>query len=412
MTSSRERMSVAEFASLVALLTSLIALSIDAMLPALPQIAADLAVGNPNDAQLVIGLFLLGNAFGQLFFGPLSDTFGRKPVIVAGLSLFLVGCAVSVFAESFSMLLLGRVLQGVGASGPRTVTMSMVRDLYSGRSMAQIMSISMSIFILVPMLAPALGQAIMLLMGWRYIFGTFILFGVLGLLWLLLRQPETLADSNRRPLRPAAIANGFVIVCRSRAALGYSLAIGTMFGAFIGFLSSIQQIFHDVFGVGIWFPYLFGLLAVFLGVASFLNSRIVMRFGMQKIVRLAMACSPVVSLMYLLICLLVNDPGLIAFMVWGALCFFGVGLCVGNINALAMEPLGEIAGLGAAVVGFFTSSVAVLVGIPLGRAYDGTQIPLIAGFIVLGLMGQILVHWAGHEKPCLLYTSPSPRDRG
>ena len=399
MTSSRERMSVAEFASLVALLTSLIALSIDAMLPALPQIAADLAVGNPNDAQLVIGLFLLGNAFGQLFFGPLSDTFGRKPVIVAGLSLFLVGCAVSVFAESFSMLLLGRVLQGVGASGPRTVTMSMVRDLYSGRSMAQIMSISMSIFILVPMLAPALGQAIMLLMGWRYIFGTFILFGALGLLWLLLRQPETLADGNRRPLRPAAIANGFVIVCRSRAALGYSLAIGTMFGAFIGFLSSIQQIFHDVFGVGKWFPYLFGLLAVFLGVASFLNSRIVMRFGMQKIVRLAMACSPVVSLMYLLICLLVNDPGLIAFMVWGALCFFGVGLCVGNINALAMEPLGEIAGLGAAVVGFFTSSVAVLVGIPLGRAYDGTQIPLIAGFIVLGLMGLILVHWAGHEKP-------------
>ena len=399
MTSSRERMSVAEFASLVALLTSLIALSIDAMLPALPQIAADLAVGTPNDAQLVIGLFLLGNAFGQLFFGPLSDTFGRKPVIVAGLSLFLVGCAVSVFAESFSMLLLGRVLQGVGASGPRTVTMSMVRDLYSGRSMAQIMSISMSIFILVPMLAPALGQAIMLLMGWRYIFGTFILFGALGLLWLLLRQPETLADGNRRPLRPAAIANGFVIVCRSRAALGYSLAIGTMFGAFIGFLSSIQQIFHDVFGVGKWFPYLFGLLAVFLGVASFLNSRIVMRFGMQKIVRLAMACSPVVSLMYLLICLLVNDPGLIAFMVWGALCFFGVGLCVGNINALAMEPLGEIAGLGAAVVGFFTSSVAVLVGIPLGRAYDGTQMPLIAGFIVLGLIGLILVHWAGHEKP-------------
>ena len=399
MTSSRERMSVAEFASLVALLTSLIALSIDAMLPALPQIAADLAVGNPNDAQLVIGLFLLGNAFGQLFFGPLSDTFGRKPVIVAGLSLFLVGCAVSVFAESFSMLLLGRVLQGVGASGPRTVTMSMVRDLYSGRSMAQIMSISMSIFILVPMLAPALGQAIMLLMGWRYIFGSFILFGVLGLLWLLLRQPETLADGNRRPLRPAAIANGFVIVCRSRAALGYSLAIGTMFGAFIGFLSSIQQIFHDVFSVGKSFPYLFGLLAVFLGVASFLNSRIVMRFGMQKIVRLAMACSPVVSLMYLLICLLVNDPGLITFMVWGALCFFGVGLCVGNINALAMEPLGEIAGLGAAVVGFFTSSVAVLVGIPLGRAYDGTQIPLIAGFIVLGLMGLILVHWAGHEKP-------------
>ena len=174
MSPSRERMSVAEFASLIALLTSLVALSIDAMLPALPQIAADLAVSDPNDAQLVIGLFLLGNAFGQLLFGPLSDTFGRKPVIVAGLSLFLIGCFVSVIAESFSVLLLGRVLQGVGASGPRTVSMSMVRDLYSGRSMARIMSISMSIFMLVPILAPALGQAIMLLVGWRYIFGTFI----------------------------------------------------------------------------------------------------------------------------------------------------------------------------------------------------------------------------------------------
>ena len=398
MTLSRERMSVAEFASLVALLTSLVALSIDAMLPALPQIASDLSVRDPNDAQLVIGLFLLGNAFGQLLFGPLSDAFGRNPVIVAGLLLFLIGCFVSVVAESFSVLLVGRVLQGVGASGPRTVTMSMVRDLYSGRSMARIMSISMSIFILVPMLAPALGQAIMLLMGWRYIFGTFILFGVLSLFWLLLRQPETLADDNRRPMRVTSLAKGFVTVCRSRAALGYSLAIGTMFGAFIGFLSSIQQIFQDVFGVGKWFPYLFGLLALFLGAASFLNSRIVMRFGMQKIVRLAMACSPVVSLVYLLTCLLVDDPGLIGFMVWGALCFFGVGLCVGNINALAMEPLGQIAGLGAAVVGFFTSAVAVLVGIPLGRAYDGTQLPLIAGFVILGVIGLGLVYYAGHDS--------------
>jgi len=395
---SRDRMSVAEFASLIALLTSLVALSIDAMLPALPQIGADLAVSDPNDAQLVIGLFLLGNAFGQLLFGPLSDAFGRKPVIVAGLSLFLIGCFVSVIAESFSVLLLGRVLQGVGASGPRTVSMSMVRDLYSGRSMARIMSISMSIFILVPTLAPALGQAIMLLVGWRYIFGSFIGFGVLGLFWLLLRQPETLADEHRRPMQLATLVSGFVTVYRSRAALGYSLAIGTMFGAFIGFLSSIQQIFQDAFGVGKWFPYLFAVLALFLGIASLLNSKIVMHFGMKKIVRLAMACSPLVSLVYLVICLSVADPGLIGFMVWGALCFFGVGLCIGNINALAMEPLGEIAGLGAAVVGFFSSFVAIMVGIPLGRAYDGTQLPLIAGFVLLGVVGLGLVYWAGRDS--------------
>lgn len=398
MSPSREHMSVAEFASLIALLTSLVALSIDAMLPALPQIAADLGVSDPNDAQLVIGLFLLGNAFGQLLFGPLSDTFGRKPVIVAGLLLFLIGCFVSVIAESFSVLLLGRVLQGVGASGPRTVSMSMVRDLYSGRSMARIMSISMSIFILVPTLAPALGQAIMLLVGWRYIFATFIVFGVLGLFWLLLRQPETLADDHRRPMQFATLVSGFVTVYRSRAALGYSLAIGTMFGAFIGFLSSVQQIFQDVFAVAKWFPYLFAILALFLGAASFLNSRIVMRYGMKQIVQLAMACSPVVSLIYLVICLSVDDPGLIGFMVWGALCFFGVGLCIGNINALAMEPLGQIAGLGAAVVGFSSSFVAILVGIPLGRAYDGTQLPLIAGFAILGVIGLSLVHWAGRDS--------------
>lgn len=398
MAPSRERMSVAEFASLVALLTSLVALSIDAMLPALPEIGSTLGVTQRNDTQLVIGLFLLGNAVGQLLFGPLSDAFGRKPAIVAGLTLFLLGCFISIIAESFATLLLGRVLQGVGASGPRTVSVSMIRDLYSGRSMARIMSISMSIFILVPIIAPALGQAIMWMVGWRYIFGTFILFGFLGLFWLLIRQPETLADKHRRPIRLTTLLNGFITVCRSRAALGYSLAMGTTFGAFVGFLSSVQQIFQDTFEVGKWFPYLFAVMALFTGAASLLNARIVMRFGMQKIVRLAMGCSLVVSLTYLAVCLLFDSPGLIGFMVWGAFSFFGIGLCFSNINALAMEPLGHIAGLGAAIVGFFSSSIAILIGIPLGRAYDGSQVPLITGFTVMGMIGLSLVLWAGRDS--------------
>ena len=397
MTPSRGHMSVAEFASLVALLTSLVALSIDAMLPALPEIGSTLGVTQRNDTQLVIGLFLLGNAVGQLLFGPLSDAFGRKPVIVAGLTLFLLGCFISIVAESFATLLLGRVLQGVGASGPRTVSVSMIRDLYSGRSMARIMSISMSIFILVPIIAPALGQAIMWMVGWRYIFGTFILFGFLGLFWLLIRQPETLTDKHRRPIRLATLLNGFIIVCRSRTALGYSLAMGTIFGAFVGYLNSVQQIFQDTFEVGKWFPYLFAVMALFVGAASLLNSRIVMHFGMKKIVTLAMGYSLLLSLVYLAVCLLVDDPGLIGFMLWGTSAFFGFGLCFGNINALAMEPLGHIAGLGAAVVGFFSSFIAILVGIPLGRAYDGTQLPLIMGFTVLGIIGLSLVLWAGHD---------------
>ena len=264
--------------------------------------------------------------------------------------------------------------------------------------MARIMSISMSIFILVPIIAPSVGQAIMLIANWRYIFGATILFGFLGLFWLLIRQPETLADEHRRPMRLTTLLNGFITVCRSHTARGYSLAMGTIFGAFVGYLSSAQQIFQDTFEVGKWFPYLFAIMALFIGAASLLNSRIVIRFGMRKIVTLAMSCSLVVSLVYLAVCLLVDDTGLIGFMVWGAFTFFGFGLCFGNINALAMEPLGRIAGLGAAVVGFFSSFISALVGIPLGRAYDGTQLPLITGFTLLGMVGLGLVLWAGRDS--------------
>ena len=389
------RLSIAEFASLAALLFSLVALSIDAMLPAMGEIANDLGVADRNDAQLVIGVFFLGNAFGQLLFGPLSDTFGRKRVIVAGLALFLFGCLVSVVAQSFSVLMIGRLLQGLGAAGPRTVTVSMVRDLYSGRAMARIMSISMSIFILVPIIAPAVGQVILWVASWRYIFGTFFLTGFIALFWLVIRQPETLPVSGRHPLKFAALAAGFMTVCRSRVAVGYTLAMGAMFGAFVGFLSSVQQIFQDVFGVGDHFPFYFAILAVFFGVASLINARIVVRFGMKIIVSLAMAFAALVSTVYLVFCLSVDTPGLLSFMLWGGLCFLGIGLVIGNINALAMEPLGKIAGLGAALVGFLSSFISFLLGVPIGRAFDGTVLPMITGFMVLGTVSLILILWTG-----------------
>ena len=395
MNATHRMMSVAETASLVALLTSLVAISIDAMLPALPEIGSNFNVVGSNDTQLIIGLFLLGNTFGQLLFGPLSDAFGRKPVVVGTLILFLAGCVLSATAGSFAMLLIGRILQGVGASGPRTVSVSMVRDLYSGREMARIMSIAMTIFIIVPIIAPALGQAIIFFAGWRYIFGLFIGIGLLGLVWVLIRQPETLAEKNRRPLHFSSIIRGFIAVARIRSALGYALAMGTTFASFVGFLSSIQQIFHDTFGVGKWFPYLFAIMALFTGVALIYNTRIVMKVGMQKIVGMAMGSSAVISLFYLVLCILGEGLGLLGFMIWGAGSFFCIGMCFGNLNALAMEPLGEMAGIGAAVVGFLASLVAILGGIPLGRAYDGTQLPLIGGFAVLGMIGFGLTIWAG-----------------
>ena len=395
MNATHRMMSVAETASLVALLTSLVAISIDAMLPALPEIGSNFNVVGSNDTQLIIGLFLLGNTFGQLLFGPLSDAFGRKPVVVGTLILFLAGCVLSATAGSFAMLLIGRILQGIGASGPRTVSVSMVRDLYSGREMARIMSIAMTIFIIVPIIAPALGQAIIFFAGWRYIFGLFIGIGLLGLVWVLIRQPETLAEKNRRPLHFSSIIRGFIAVARIRSALGYALAMGTTFASFVGFLSSIQQIFHDTFGVGKWFPYLFAIMALFTGVALIYNTRIVMKVGMQKIVGMAMGSSAVISLFYLVLCILGEGLGLLGFMIWGAGSFFCIGMCFGNLNALAMEPLGEMAGIGAAVVGFLASLVAILGGIPLGRAYDGTQLPLIGGFAVLGMIGFGLTIWAG-----------------
>ena len=397
MKQTRNRLSVAEFASLAAMLFSLVALSIDAMLPAMTQIATDLRVANRNDAQLVIGVFFLGNAFGQLLFGPLSDSFGRKRVIVAGLVLFLFGCLVSVIAQSFSLLLIGRLLQGLGAAGPRTVMVSMVRDLYVGTAMARIMSISMSIFILVPIIAPAVGQAILWVASWRYIFGTFFLTGFVALFWLLIRQPETLPESARRPLKIATLAGGFMIVCRSRVAVGYTLAMGAMFGAFVGFLSSVQQIFQDTFQVGDQFPFLFAILAVSFGVASLVNSRIVVRFGMKIIISSAMTFATLVSAAYFMYCLSVDTPSLMSFMLWGVLCFLGIGLVIGNINALAMEPLGQVAGLGAALVGFLSSFTSFLIGVPIGRAYDGTVVPVITGFMVLGVVSLGLILWTGRN---------------
>ena len=398
MNPTHKTMGVAETASLVALLTSLVAISIDAMLPALPEIGRNFHLLENNNTQLVIGLFLLGNTFGQLLFGPLSDAFGRKPVIVATLILFLSGCVLSVTANSFFMLLIGRILQGVGASGPRTVSVSMVRDLYSGREMARIMSIAMTIFIIVPVLAPTLGQAIIFFAGWRYIFVVFIGVGLLGLAWVLIRQPETLTEKNRRPLHLSSIIEGLIAVLRIRSVLGYALAMGATFGSFVGFLSSIQQIFHDTFGVGKWFPYLFGAMALFTGAALIYNTRIVMKVGMQKIVEVAMGCSVAISLFYLALYIAGPALGLLGFMVWGALSFFCIGMCFGNLNTLAMEPLGEMAGIGAAIVGFLASLVAILSGIPLGRAYDGTQLPLIAGFAVLGIVGFGFTVWARRDS--------------
>lgn len=374
---------------------SLTALSIDAMLPALSQISIDLQVENGNERQLVISMIFLGLACGQLFFGPLSDTTGRKVAIYAGLGLFMVGTVFSMLAVSFPMLLLGRLLQGIGVSAPRAVSLALVRDQYQGRLMARVMSFVMTIFILVPMIAPTFGQAILLFSGWRTIFGSYLFLAAIITVWFSLRMPETLAPENRAPFSSRRIMSAIREVVISRPALGYTVTAGLVSGILIGYLNSSQQIFQEMYALGEQFPLYFGLLAAALGLASFLNARLVMQFGMRLLVRRSLSVILVVSIIALGLALLTDGkPPLWVLIICLLLAFFCVGILFGNLNSLAMEPLGHIAGTGAAVVGALSTLLSVLLGTVIGQGYNGTILPLVVGLAILSGLSIAVVHWA------------------
>jgi DHA1 family bicyclomycin/chloramphenicol resistance-like MFS transporter len=387
--------SFAEFVILVSTLMSLTALSIDAMLPALSQIGTDLNVQNANDRQLVISMIFLGLAVGQLFFGPLSDNTGRKVAICAGLSLYMFGSLLSMLASSFPMMLIGRTLQGIGISAPRAVTLALVRDQYEGRAMARVMSFVMTVFILVPMIAPTLGQAILLFSGWRSIFGGFLILTVLIMAWFALRMPETLALENRAPFSRQRIMMTIREIIVIRPALGYTVTAGLVSGAFIGYLNSAQQIFQEQYALGKLFPLYFAILSSSVGLASFLNSGLVMRFGMRFLVTGALLFIFVLSIASFGIALLVaGSPPLWFLMLYLMMSFFCVGILFGNLNSLAMEPLGHIAGIGAAVVGALSTLISTLLGTLIGQSYNGTILPLITGLAILAGLSIVVLHWA------------------
>jgi DHA1 family bicyclomycin/chloramphenicol resistance-like MFS transporter len=385
---------LAEFVIIISLMMSLTALSIDAMLPALPQIGSDLQVQNVNDRQLVVSAIFLGLAIGQLFFGPLSDKTGRKPAIFAGLALFIVGSLISLSAISFPMMLAGRLLQGAGVSAPRAVGLALVRDRYEGRGMARVMSFVMTVFILVPMIAPMMGQAVLLFTSWRSIFGIFVLLAIITLIWFGLRMPETLASENRAPFSLRRIIGATIEIIKIRPALGYTVIAGLVSGLHLGYLSSAQQIFQEQYGLGELFPLYFAIIALAIGLASFLNARLVMRFGMRSLVRWALLVIMVLSVAVLGIALLMGGQLPLWFlMVYLMLTFFGVGILFGNNNALAMQPLGRIAGVGAAVVGSLSTFISVPLGTIIGQSYNGTILPLITGVAVLSALSLLVVRW-------------------
>ena len=296
-----------EFVTLTALMISLVALSIDAMLPALREIGDDLGAHGENEPQLVITALFVGLAVSQLLFGPLSDSIGRKPAIYLGMTLFILGCLMSIFATSFAVMLAGRVLQGFGAGGPRTVIVALVRDQYEGRAMARIMSLVMAVFILVPALAPALGQGIIYIAHWRGIFVLFLGLGLIGVVWFAIRQPETLPPGRRAPLSVRGIALAIREVCLNRVALGYTVSAGLIFGAFIGYLTTSQQIFQELYGTGEMFPVYFAVLSLAIGGAAYVNARLVMRYGMRKLSWTALLVLSALSVAALVVAVLLVD---------------------------------------------------------------------------------------------------------
>lgn len=391
---SPKPLSVAEFVTMLALMVSLLALSIDSMLPALGEISAELKPADPNDIQFVVTMMLFGFAAGQIIAGPLSDSFGRKPVIYGGYVLFIIGCVLSIMADSFTIMLIGRFLQGLGAASPRIVSVALVRDGYEGRAMARIMSIIMAIFILVPSIAPTIGQGVMLVSNWRAIFGLLLSVAIVAFVWFAVRQPETLPPDLRRKFSVRAIAGGIREALGYKAMAGYTIATGIIFGAFVGYLSSSQQIFQDAYDVGQWFVIYFGCASLSIGASSAFNARVVVRLGMKYMTRRALFGLTIASCLFLPIVLASDGlPALWVFMSWLLVVFFCIGIVFGNFNTLAMEPVGHMAGLGAAVVGSVSTLISLPVGGAIGAAFDGTVIPLVTGFAVAGGLCLTIMWW-------------------
>ncbi len=385
----------AEFIALVAFLTALVAMSIDTMLPAIGHMASELGANHPNDRQLIIIGFFAGQMLGIPVFGPVSDSIGRKPAIFIGLVLYIIGALMCMVSGSFATLIAGRVIQGIGASSPRIVSMAMVRDGAKGADMARIMSFVMSVFMLVPILAPSVGQLVLYVATWRYIFGGLVVAAILAGLWLAIRQPETLTEENRQPFSLANLFWSAAEVVRNPVCLGYTIATGFVFGVFVAYLGVCQQIFAEQYKQGDTFALWFGSFAVFIALAMITNGKLVGKLGMRNLSQKAMFAYVGVWIAILIACLLTaGQPPLLLLAAFFVVWFFSAGFTFGNFNAMAMEPMGHIAGMAAAVSGTISQFMAIVLGGFAGRYYDGTLTPLAAFFALFSICALVFVEWA------------------
>ena len=386
----QRQLGTSEFVVVIAGLMALNALAIDIMLPALDDISAFYSLQDSNDQQLVIFAYVFGFGAPQLIWGPLSDSFGRRPILfvaLAGYTLAGLGC---MLAGSFTQLLVLRFVQGVFASGSRVIAVSVVRDRFAGRGMARIMSLVMTIFMVVPIMAPGLGQLVLFVGPWEWIFGALTVFGGMMLVWSYLRLPETLPASARRPLNARDSVLAYVEVFRSRVTAGYMLASGVIFGSLFAFIGSAEQVFTEVFEKDESFVIWFAIVAIGLSAANFTNSQLVERFGMRRLSQLALSGFISLSAVLLALLLIFGQVFAIFFPLF-VLIFACFGLIGSNFNALAMEPLGSMAGTGSAAYGFATTTFSSVLGMLIGSQYNGTAIPLIMGFAGLSCLSLIIV---------------------
>ena len=386
-----------EFIALMAALMSVTALAIDALLPALDIIAFDLGILLQADNQLLVTMIFIGLGLGPLLFGPLSDAIGRKPSVYIGFSVFLLASVVCIQATSLELMILGRILQGIGLSAPRTICIAIIRDLYHGDYMARIMSFVTILFLLIPIVAPAMGKYILDNGNWKGIFYVQGAIGILVTIWFWIRQKETLVQTKRIPFKFNRIIQGAKQTLGHTRSIGFTLISGLIVGSFLVYLSASQHIFQQQYGLKEEFPYIFAGIAIAIGIAILLNGSFVVKYGMEKLVTLSLLGYFLVSILYIIIFFNTPTPHIVYLLIFFALQFFFIGFLFGNIRALAMEPVGHIAGIAAAITGFISTMMAVPISTLIGRFVTASTLPLFIGFaccsgISLLILGYIKLH--------------------
>ncbi|MCT4644672.1 MAG: multidrug effflux MFS transporter, partial [Carboxylicivirga sp.] len=380
-----------EFVLIMASLMSLASLSIDALLPGIQDISKAIGISDLKNSQLLITMIFLGIGVGQLFLGPLSDSIGRKTTNYIGFAIFFLSSTMCIFSTSIEIMVLGRFLQGIGLSAPRTISIAMVRDKFDNDQMAKIMSFVMGIFILAPVIAPAFGKVMLDNFGWQSIFTSQLIFGFVVILWLWLRQEETLADDQKKKMTWSLFSKGFKEYVRHKQTMVFTFVTGLIFASFIAFLSACQQIIQEQYGLVEEFTYIFSGIALIMGLSSFFNGALVVKYGMMKLTYIFVIVLTLSSLVYVVSYYEAPNPNIIIFLIFLSLTVFALGFIFGNVNALTMQPIGHIAGIGAAFSGFLSTLIAVPIATLIGQFIDQSAWSLFAGFAICGILSLVLV---------------------